>query len=56
MVMVSSEFTKAIESIVMLHIRMARVLGVETQAMTHWFADLKVKGAFCRAEGLSSTI
>ena len=42
-----------IESIAMLHIRMARVLGVETQAMTHWFADLKVKGAFCRAAGLS---
>jgi hypothetical protein len=42
-----------IESIAMLHIRMARVLGVETQAMTFWYADLKVKGAFCKAAGLS---
>jgi hypothetical protein len=42
-----------IENIAMLHIRMARVLGVETQAMTFWYADLKVKGAFCKAAGLS---
>jgi hypothetical protein len=41
-----------IESIAMLHIRMARVLGVETQAMSYWYADLKVKGAFCKAAGL----
>jgi hypothetical protein len=42
-----------IENIAVLHIRMARVLGVETQAMAYWYADLKVKGAFCKSAGLS---
>jgi hypothetical protein len=42
-----------IENIAILHIRLARVLGVETQAMAHWYADLKVKGAFCNSAGLS---
>jgi len=41
-----------IESIAMLHIRVVRVLGVETEAMTYWFADPKIKGAFCKAAGL----
>ena len=42
-----------IENIAILHIRLARVLGVETQAMAHWSADLRVKGAFCKSAGLS---
>ena len=41
-----------IENIAMLHIRTARVLGVETEAMTYWYADPKMKGAFCKAAGL----
>lgn len=41
-----------IENIAMLQIRVVRVLGVETEAMTYWFADPKIKGAFCKAAGL----
>jgi hypothetical protein len=43
-----------IDTLAMAQVRLARVHAVEAAATAHWFADMSVKGRFCRAVAITS--